>query len=141
MAAGRHRLASERLAGIGRNRYRVARRRQYDEPVAAQNRTGPSHRVLLFLLVLIAGKLAHPADLALVAGEAYQLVVVRQHINIVARDPRAMSAAEVFLPRALPGPQIDCRKPAAMARGEDPAAIEDGPPADVGQARNGVYAA
>ena len=52
-----------------------------------------------------------------------------------------MCAAEVFLPSALPRPHIDCRNAAAVARGKDPAAIEDGPAADVGQAGNGIYAA
>ena len=52
-----------------------------------------------------------------------------------------MSTAEVFFPSALPRPQINCRKASAMARGKDPAAIEYRPPADVGQARNGVHAA
>src|SRR5215467_8352382 len=49
-----------------------------------------------------------------------------------------MHAAEILLPGALAGPQIDRSYAAAMTGGKDPVAVEYRPAADIGKARDGI---
>src|SRR6266404_1679719 len=139
--AGRHLFAPERLAGVGRDGDRIAGGGEHDQPITPQHRTGPGHRILLFLFVLIARQLIRPADLAVIPSEADELVVIRQNIQVVAGDPGAMRAAEFLLPGAIAGSQIDRRDTPAMAGREDPATVEDRTPPDICEAGDGVDAA
>src|SRR5436853_5459996 len=83
----------------------------------------------------------HPPDLAFLAGQAHQRVVIRQNENVIAGDPWAVTAGDLLLPDPVAAAQIDRGHAAAMADREDPAAVDDRAPADIGKAGHSVDAA
>ena len=121
------------VAGLRRQRHHLAGRGQHDQPVAAEHGTGPVDRAGLVLLVAKARQRTQPADLSVLALQADRLVVAGQHENKIAADPRPVTAADLLLPGALAGAQVDRRHAAAMADRVGPAAIDDRPPANIGE--------
>ena len=108
-------------------------RGQHDQPVAAEDGTGPVDRAGLVLLVAKARQRAQPANLSVLAPQADRLVVAGQHEDEIAADPRPMTAADLLLPGAFAAPQVDRRHAAAMADRVGPAAIDDRAPANIGE--------
>src|SRR4029077_2078056 len=76
--------------------------------------------------------------LALVARQADQLVVSRQHIDVVPGHPDALSAAEFLFPETVAGSKIDRYHSSAIAGRINSAPIDHRPSADICQGRDGA---
>ena len=73
------------------------------------------------------------ADFPVVTPEADGLVVVGQHEDVIAGDPRPVAAADRLLPGALAGAQVDRRHAAAMADRIGAATVDNRPAANIGE--------
>src|SRR6516165_8690228 len=131
---------SQKLARIGRYGKSRAVGTGQDQAIAGQDRSMPEDRLGWIRRIGIFGQLAHPADLAVLAREAEQLLIRGQHIDIVAGDPGRLAAAEIRIPDARARLQVEGGDGAAVADGDGGIAIDDGAAADIRQRRDGAAA-
>jgi len=128
----------KRVASAGVPLVSIAQIGQRDEQSFAVRADSPIRTLKDWEGRLVGVKSTVSADY--LALQAQQIDIIGQDIDVVAGDPGAVRAADLLLPDAIAGAQIDRHHAPAMADGKDTATVDDRAAADIGKRRQSVGA-